>query len=140
MRNFYFENIDKNLICVPKALRKRFSGLKGVFIERDGSQAYEYDRRTGALTHLPKTFTNQFKKCVEKEYWYVIGETDGLGQIRWHEVFKMTERDARVEKETLKSEVYVAGGYPDALVYRSNDEFLDGPYESYEDAVNFYNN
>jgi hypothetical protein len=139
MRNFYFENIDKNLICCPKPLRKRFSGLKGIFIERDGSQAYEYDHRTGALVHLPEIFTDHFKKCVEEEHYYVVGETDGLGQIRWYEVCKMTEREARVEEENLKSEIYRAGGYDDAPSCRSNDEFLDGPYSSYEEAERLYN-
>ena len=67
MRQFCFKNINKTLICVPKSLRKRFTNLKGVFIERDGSQVYEYDHRTGSLRNLPETLTNHFAKCIKKE-------------------------------------------------------------------------
>ena len=56
---------NKEMIIVPKALRKRFTNLgDGVYIEKDGSRAGVFCRKTYSIQWLPEFFLRHFKKCL----------------------------------------------------------------------------
>lgn len=70
---------------------------------------------------------------MEKKYWAKV-EFDGMGKCRGiiDVAAAETELAARLLLGPDQQDHYVAGGYPEDPVYRSNDTVLQGPYQSFE--------